>query len=330
MVHLSPQTVSCMIGIMVQLTPQWEDEIEAKVDSVFQHEAESTQLSLFEPSVIARPDYNLGKYMGVIFISPQSPKAYGVRKHILKTDEDSGITTSIVIRPSEGDKTPTMTSARVYLALLDLWEQQGRSPDGRVVFSARLLNEVMGKKWQGHSSAELISEHLGILRRSVIDWYNTFTHPDGTVDTIKEDLNILTEKQYAERQYVGKAQRFRRMQIVQIAPSIIHSLLNDHVRPINQESLRAITDDTAALLFTILDLHLASAQGTAHRRRRALNLITNDLGLTGKRYQQKKHRKVLLVRLIQQLQGRELINGRLHVWMEDTVDGQDYNLSIAD
>lgn len=264
--------------------------------------------------------------MGVIFLSPQSPKVYDVREHILKVDKDTGVTTSIVIRPSKGDKTPTMTSARLYMALLEIWEQQGQSPDGRVFFSARLLNEVMGKKWQGKSSAYLVSEHIAILRRSTIDWFNTYKHPDGKIDTVKTDLNILTESQYAERRYVGKSDRFRRMQVVQIAPSIISNILANHVRPINQQSVRAIKDDTAAILFTILDLHLSSTRGKPQRRRRALNLIQNDLGFTGARYLQKNNRKAQLDRLITNLDRQELINGRLRVWMEDTVDGADYNL----
>jgi len=311
---------------MVHLTPQEE---KPQVDLVVSYDDPPLQLGLFESDAIGRPDYNFGKYMGVIFISPQSRRVYDTREHILNVDEKEGKTTSIIVRPSKGDKTPTTTSARVYLALLELWEHQGKREDGRVYFSARLLTEIMGKKWQGKSSAELVSEHIGILRRTTIDWYNTHTLPNGIPETVKTDINILTESAYAERRYVGKAERWMKVQMVQIAPSIIASKLADHVRPINQQTLKEITDDTAAILFSILDLHLGgikTAKDFPERRRNATTVIRSDLGFTTDRYKKKAHRFTLLSRLVKTLDGRELVNGKLKVWLKENASGTDYNL----
>ena len=313
---------------MAHETPQ---EPKSIGELIVRYESDPIQLELLDlgkpTDPVVRPDYNIGKHMGVIFLSPKSPRVYEKRKHILKVDQATGATTSVVVHPLRDCKTPTFTSGRVLLGLIELWNQQGQSPQGEVSFSAQQLYRSMGRAWQGSSSAELIREQIQVLRYTAIDFFNSYKDENGEPVVAKTGMTILVDATYLERQYVARGSRFDALHKVKINPDIVASIVNNNTRPLNGKTIKEISDDTAGVLFTILDLHLSSIPSSkpAYRRRNATNLIREDLLFTSKRYDQKNNRKVLLDRLVKNLDGRELINGKLHVWVEDSADGKDYN-----
>lgn len=309
-----------MIERMVQETPQ-----DSEGTGLVASQVESFQLQLFDPRPVARPDYNIGKYAGVIFIAPQSKKVREVREHVFGYDDETGAKLSVVIHPLKDQKTPTTTTLRVLLGLIDIWYHQGQAASGEVWFSARQLTHAMGKKWQGASSAEMIEDHLSVLRHTSINWMATFSTRADPRNTMR-DMQLVTKNEYRPREYTSKKARFERAHRIVLSEALVENMLAGHVRPLNGDTLRSIRNDTTAMLYTLLDLYLASADphgtGTV-RKRSARKLIVEDLQLEGTRYEEKKHRKALLKRLVEELDGRELVRGRLRCWMEESSDKSD-------
>ena len=89
------------------------------------------QAELFEPEEIVRPELNIAKYASLIFVSPYAKKSRGIRKFEWKrTIRDQEIKASLTVTPLEGSRPPTTTTFRVLLALIQIWEMQGRRADG--------------------------------------------------------------------------------------------------------------------------------------------------------------------------------------------------------
>jgi len=100
-------------------------------------------------------------------------------------------------------------------------------------------------------------------------------------------------------------------------------LISNLVRPINFESLRQINSDASTRLYMMLDMFLTDKPVWS---RKARNLLVVDLGYEGKRYENRGERKRTLVRLINDLNGKELANGKLALEMQETVDKTDWKL----
>ena len=76
---------------------------------------------------------------------------------------DQSLDASLTVTPLVGLKTPTTTTPRVYLALIQVWEHMGQPEDGIVQFSARQLAAVIGWRWAGADTANRIYDHLKVL-----------------------------------------------------------------------------------------------------------------------------------------------------------------------
>ncbi len=287
---------------------------------------EAMQLELFEPDRIARPDYNVGRYAGWIFISPYSKEVREVRRYpFIKMVGEKEIDAEIVITPAKDHKTPTTTTLRVFLGFIQIWQNQERPEDGKILFSMRQLAHVIGWKWNGGLTAKRLREHMEILSKTSIDWIFSFSDGDDGITTIKQDFRLIDGARHVERRFMNGLtdERFSQVQSVVLQHDLVKNMLAGKVRPINYEVFRGISNDTSANLYTMLDLWMAKRDVM---RRRAFKLLTDDLGLEGERNKQKKHRKAWLQRFVRDLDGRDLVNGKLALSIEETADKKDYNL----
>lgn len=279
------------------------------------------QLSIFEPEPIVRPEYNIGKFAGIIFASPYAKNLDQPRTHEWRLRRgDDEITASLTITPQYGKQTPTTTTLRVYLALLQIWTHNGQPADGIVNFSARQLATIIGWKWAGAATANRIASHVSILKSTGLTWIFSFLQSNGTLERKVSDISILQSAEYSERKTLFKDERFSPVQRVRFNADLVDNMLKGHVRPLNYNALKAIANDTTLNLYTRIDIYLAKKP---RWERRTIELFRDELGLVGKRYEKRFARRAKLRELIRELDGVELCHGKLKVWMEETADGAD-------
>jgi hypothetical protein len=281
-------------------------------------------LDLFEPSREVRPEYNIGKFAGVIFTSPYAKNVREARTYNWQVvNGDQTLDASLTITPLLGLKTPTTTTLRVYLALIQVWEHMGRPADGVIQFSARQLAAVMGWRWGGTDTANRIYDHLKVLSGTSLEWALAYTTKDGKLDELYSDMSILSSASYRKRGQLFEPEKFSTVQKIRFNPDLVENMLAGHVRPLNYEAFRKIANDTAANLYTRLDLYLHQKP---RWERRAYELLTDELGLTGTRYERRKHRHAKLKEFVAELDGVALFSGTLRLSIEETADGTDWKL----
>lgn len=282
------------------------------------------QFEFFEPTEITRPELNLAKYASMIFMSPYAKGTYEIREYDWKVQyEGEDVTAKITVHPAKDLKSYTTTTYKVFLALVQIWEQQGRDPRGEIVFSARQLAHLLQWKWAG-ATGKRIQEQIEILKKCSLSWNWSFQERGKRKDVVY-DMHILGDgTAYRERSTRLKSKRFDAIHKVRFGEFILKNLNQGYTKPINYHTYISIGHETAANLYTHLDLVMANKK--IPWRRRAHNLIFKDLKLTGQRYEQKKHRHALLKRLVEELNGKATAYGRLVLTIESTADREDYNL----
>ena len=284
--------------------------------------SQATQLSLFEPEEIVRPEYNIGKWAGVIFISPHAHNVADVRKFTFLTkNEGQEAEAQITITPMVGHKTPTTTTFKVYLALVQIWNQQGHPKNGLVSFSGRQLAAVAGWSWSG-VIAKRIDEHLRILGGTNLDWSLTFKTPDGIQERFSQ-MHILDEISYLKREISFGDKKFSQNHWVRFNPGLVANMLNNLLRPINFKELVSIRSENSSNLYVLLDVFLANKKVW---ERNAYDLIYSDLGYTGKRYEARRERKRRLEEFKRDLDGRALVRGTLSIEIYENASGTDWKL----
>ena len=280
-------------------------------------------LEIFTSSRVVRPEYNIGKFAGIIFVSPYARNVKEPRQYEWQIDvEGERIKASLSVVPSHGSKTPTTTTFRIYLALLQIWEHQSKPEDGEITFSARQLCAVVGWRWGGRDTAKRIEEHIKILSGTRLDWVFSYKS-DGVLNEQNADMSILQTSNYRSKDTIQKSKLFASIQRVRFNSDLMANMLKGYVRPINYEQFLQIANDTTANLYARIDIYLSSKRKW---ERRALPLLQQELGLQGKRYEARKARHKALKDFVKQLDGVDLLNGRLRLSIEETADKADWKL----
>jgi hypothetical protein len=283
------------------------------------------QLSFFEPEPVVRPEYNVGKFAGIIFTSPYAKNLDKPRTHewTVPIDEGRNLNASLTITPQYGNQTPTTTTLRVYLGLVQIWTNSGRPEDGIVHFSARQLATIIGWKWNGSLTAKRIAKHISILKSTGLTWQWSYKRPKGDTEQLLSDVSILASTRYLKRELLEQEQLYTANQRVRFNPDLVDNMLKGHVRPMNYQALRSIANDTSLNLYAVLDLYLSKKR---RWERRSLELLRDELKLEGKRWEKRNLRHAKLKELVKELDGVDLFNGKLKLWIEQTADKQDHKL----
>jgi hypothetical protein len=180
------------------------------------------QMELFAPPKVARPEYNIGKNANSIFSSPYARDLYE-EKHetrVIKHKDGTQTQGSLHIVPLANRKRPTTTTLRVYLGLGQLWENLNRPEDGVVEFSGRQLAHVMGKRWQGQHTSNLISEHLEILEYTKIEFAFTYKHKNGDYDEYTDPIKIISSGRYVAQHRRQSGDAFRQLHRYTLHPEL--------------------------------------------------------------------------------------------------------------
>lgn len=285
-------------------------------------QSEATQLSLFEPEEIVRPEYNIGKWAGVIFVSPHARNVSEIRKFAFQTSFNGNkADAEIIITPMVGQSTPTTTTLKVYLALIQLWSQQGQPENGIVHFSARQLAAVAGWAWSG-VIAKRIDQHIQILAGTTIDWILAFKTDEGTEKRVSK-MSVVDEISYLERRISFGGERFTQNHWVRFNPSLVANMRRNMIRPINFKELVSIRSENSSNLYVLLDVFLTRKPVW---ERNSYDLLYKDLGYTGKRYETRFARKQRLEEFKKDLDGRALVRGTLSIEIYENSAGTDWKL----
>ena len=281
-------------------------------------------LEIFTPNDVVRPEYNIGKFAGIIFMSPYAKNGKESRQYEWKIEvEGEEMKASLSVVPSHGSKTPTTTTLRIFLALLQIWEHQNKPEDGEITFSARQLCGVIGWCWGGRETAKRIEEHIKILSGTRLNWLFSYYRADGILEEQNSDMSILQTSNYRNKENTQKSKLFASIQKVRFNSDLVANMVAGHVRPLNYKQFQQIANDTTANLYARIDLYLASKRMWV---RRALPLLREELGLAGKRYDSRRARHKALKDFVKQLDGVDLLNGRLRLSIEETADKKDWKL----
>jgi hypothetical protein len=192
-----------------------------------------------------------------------------------------------------------------------------------VHFSARQLASIIGWKWNGTLTAQRIAKHISILKSTGLTWQWSYRRPEGDTEQLMSDVSILASTRYLKRELLEKEQLYVASQRVRFNPDLVDNMLKGHVRPMNYEALRAISNDTTLNLYALLDLYLSKKK---RWERRSLELLRDELKLVGKRWEKRNLRHAKLKELIKELDGVELFTGKLKLWIEPTADKEDHKL----
>ena len=282
----------------------------------------ATQLELFDAREVVRPDINIAKWSGLIFASPWARDLYQPKKIIVPTGDEGEA--SITIVPGYDQKRPTTTTQRVFLALLQIWEDQGKPTNGRIRFSARQIAHLLDWRWAGRDTASRIREQLFVLDNTSIDWLRTF-YAGEYLETYNEQMNLVDAKSYLGREHMTRREMFTAQHSVRLNQDLVENMLAGRTKPVNFLAIRSV-NDSALTLYNLLDNFLAKKR---RWERRAYALIYDDLELSGSRYKTAFARKAKLQELQRELDGKELSSGTLKIGVAKTADGKDWKL-VAD
>ena len=286
----------------------------------------NTQLQIFQPLDVTRPDVNIGKWAAILFSSPwakdmDKPKTYTWTGTYLGKEAQCAIT----ITPLQGHMRPTITSFKLLLGLIQIWEQSGKPSDGRIRFSARNLAKIMNWRWGG-TIARRIQDHLTRLRGTTIDWERAFI-----LDSVKErrvaDMSYIDGKAYVSAEDRDSEEIYLEYHTVRLNLDMVQNMIANNTKPFKFIIFRDIRDVGAARLYSILDINLS---GKDHWQRKAKALLYDDLEYEGTRYKLKRARLAKLKKLVAVLDpdgtGCELSHGIVRLHIRTTVDGTDYKL----
>lgn len=273
------------------------------------------QLALFVAEEdVARPEYNIGKWAGIIFTSPYAKDVSSKRSFAFKTTyEGHKADASVTITPLLDAKTPTVTTYKVYVALVQLWEQQGRDPEGRIIFSDRQIAAQANWPYSG-VIAKRVKEHIQILHGTSLEWTLAYKRAgkDGKPFTERKvsNMHIIEDSSYVERSIAFGQEQYRSNHWVRLNSTTVQNMLARLEKPLNAKVLNSIQSPSSSNLYVFLENFLSSKPKWT---RDAINLITIDLRMDGVRYERSNNRLEFLRKLKADLDGQPLVRGHISI-----------------
>ena len=223
--------------------------------------------------------------------------------------------------------TITTEDQRMFIALIEHWEETGKPSDRPVFFPDRLLARLLRKKGWGSNVIEAITASLRRLRTIPLRWINSFCRDDGTGREYAEEtyfnfldtLKIVTRREHG---HVTNQQGY-----FQFDRNILTNLLANYTKPLLSEEFFKLQTEIGQLLYTHVDLIMADKM----RYERCTKELFADLGLMDNTsYRYASNRKQALQRPIAELSGKRLSTGAIKsITLERTKDEKDYKLVVV-
>ena len=296
------------------------------------------QLDLFPDAIeIIRPELNIARHADFIFTSPRHKDISKRRERKLNdSNEFIAVIPGTIVSEKEGkhlfeERTPTVTSARIFYALLQLWEEQGKRADGWVVFSGREVFKILNTK-AGKESYDILRRELFVLKSSNIYWSFCYKYKGNIegeseqmfslityIKRVNKKLNIESEIQVKDTKKTVKiASQFFDRFTIQIDSHVILGILQGYNKPFYFKDYLAVSDKSfdASILYTKIDLYLS----TKRVWRREVTGLLEDLGIVGERYKKLAHRRKKAEELVEILNGRRISTGIIKATLEKGIN----------
>lgn len=197
----------------------------------------------------------------------------------------------------------TTQDQKTFYALIKLWEENGKSIT-HTSFSLRQLAKTLGMTW-GTKNIQVLRNSIERLLITPFLWeYSYYDAETKTLDRTQETpFTILVERKLRTREESGQLTRdegyFR------FHPLIVKNLHANYTKPVLLETVISFKSEIAQIIYTQLDLFLASKS----RYERRTKELFEDLGLEGTSYKNASKRKQMLEPALRELQGKPLSSG---------------------
>ena len=274
---------------------------------------------------IVRSELNLEKNC-IFTVSTYREKSREVtRKEIMPSGEI--VERRVIVgRTADGAETGVLTTHhfKVYLALIELWEQAGRPAGDKVRFTTLRLMKRLEMKDSGEEYRRL-KRWVRNLRQTPITFVNSFYTPGATGHTDLADITILNHLHLYERRNTGRQKKTRGYGEFRFDDHIAENLINNHVHPLRLDVIKSFTRhrDLAILLYTYIDRNIAFKNSYEI----GLGKLFDHLDLSQRHVKYPSDRKRVLDPVLEQLRGKELSTGVLsYAQILKTKDRRDYKL----
>ncbi len=268
-----------------------------------------------------RAELNLEKWPGVWQPSKsKNEDALRVLEREVQSDDGSKMVSRVEIGYTHLG-TLTTEERKMYGALIEIWEDNGKPADRPVFFSDRLLARILNKGW-GTNVRDSIVKSLRKLRTVPIEWINSYyqkTDEGKMVLRERTPFTILSDLKIVEKEVDGVVNNA--MGFFRPDDRILKNLLANFTKPLLLDVMVNFKSDIAVLLYSHVDLMLARKD---IYERRSKELFA-DLGLTNPEYSRQHERYRAVKKSMAELVGVRLSTGVLKIAkIEKTIDGKDY------
>ena len=210
---------------------------------------------------------------------------------------DQGITqsASAVVNPHATLGTLTTFDERVFYALVELWQEQGKV--GTCLFSEREIARRINLSW-GKNTAKAIGESLIRLRGVLIEWQGSFYDSvQSKFIEIRNPFTIVNHLKMVSTKDGGIGSQIAEFGFDE---RVVENLNSNYSRPVRFDVILSFHSPLAQALYTFIDPKL---YGTKQYHRTTQGLI-DDLGLMGKSYKRKAVRVQEFGKLQKELIGK--------------------------
>ena len=228
-------------------------------------------------------------------------------------------------RTPAGDEIGVLTTShfKVYLYLIELWEQEGKPINKSIHFTSYKIIQRLGMDDNGRSY-ERVRRWLGELRIIPITFSQSFYNPKNGHYNDLAYTTILNHLRVHERKKIGKAEKTRGYGEFRFDEYILQNLLDNYVHPLRLDIVLSFKQkEIAILLYTFIDRNLA------FKNTFEINLpnLFEALDLNQQYIRYPADRKVAIEGAVEELKNKSLSTGILtHCAVEKTKDDKDYKL----
>ena len=248
-----------------------------------------------------------------------------IRRSITLQDGTTG-EQSITVQPGAGDKSYTNKTHRVFLALVLLWDEKGKSLDGTVTFSLREIAKKLNLKWSGSNIASRLLRELDCLNGTRMAWAISFEVDKGQRESVRK-FHIISDISYESFKERIQLRRFEALCTIRFNEKITHNLLTKKISPVNLTTLLSFKNGISEVFYCRID----SVMSQVSIREWSGIRILKELQLSDiKIYSRPARRKYLLEKICADINGKPLSSGEiLHAQLGKTADGKDHKITCT-
>lgn len=190
----------------------------------------------------------------------------GVRelKRTFINEEGMNVAQKVTIGLKDATETLTTTEGKMYYLFLQLWDQQGRRPDGNTFSSLhRLFNNLMTSEGpkpkqtrRGNWSKVWFLDHLKRMMSVPIVYEQSYKNKDGTYRKY-ESFTLISSADVFERNFtIHPNQKFFDFSRFTLHPVIVRSLTEKNIKLVRADVLLTLRGELSIILYRFLELVL--------------------------------------------------------------------------